>query len=300
MNALTYTWRHVHVTGSESPLAYNARARESSRASLLFREDRFSTNFPSLRTFPKKKKEQTIKLIRRPILNLIVDSIAFLFHKLRLWKFVENTKMKQGFVKMENFDRIFFFLIRNRKIQSNCQKTFKINLVKRANRYFFFSFLEMKISTANTKNSRVNTTWRRMDSRNTNELRRKIQRRDDASRRKLSQDRWCHLRCCLVQQRWKFTRPHWVPRDSKSNRRFRIGSLSTFPTRRLFANLLLLTPLLIHADFREPGHELFIESIGHRYGSYPPFSRFFDLRRHLRFLDPREWKQKLFKILLIW
>lgn len=116
MNALTHTWRHVHVTGSESPLAYNARARESSRASLLFREDRFSTNFPSLRTFPKKKKEQTIKLIRRPILNLIVDSIAFLFHKLRLWKFVENTKMKQGFVKMENFDRIFFFLIRNRKI----------------------------------------------------------------------------------------------------------------------------------------------------------------------------------------
>lgn len=165
---------------------------------------------------------------------------------------------------------------------------------------FFFSFLEMKISTANTKNSRVNTTWRRMDSRNTNELRRKIQRRDDASRRKLSQDRWCHLRCCLVQQSWKFTRPHWVPRDSKSNRRFRIGSLSTFPTRRLFANLLLLTPLLIHADFREPGHELFIESIGHRYGSYSPFSRFFDLRRHLRFLDPREWKQKLFKILLIW
>lgn len=77
------THLHVHVTGSESPLAYNARARESSRASLLFREDRFSTNFPSLRTtFPKKKKKE--KLIRRPIFNLIVDLIAFLFHKLRL------------------------------------------------------------------------------------------------------------------------------------------------------------------------------------------------------------------------
>lgn len=147
MNALTHTWRHVHVTGSESPLAYNARARESSRASLLFREDRFSTNFPSLRTFPKKKKEQTIKLIRRPILNLIVDSIAFLFHKLRLWKFVENTKMKQGFVKMENFDMIFFFNKESKnsssskfRNQSNCQRTFKINLVKCANRYFFFLF----------------------------------------------------------------------------------------------------------------------------------------------------------------
>lgn len=37
-----------------------------------------------------------------------------------------------------------------------------------------------------------------------------------------------------------------------------------FPMHRLFANLLL-SPLLIDADFRQPSHELFIESIGHRY-----------------------------------
>lgn len=92
-----------------------------------------------------------------------------------------------------------------------------------------------------------------MDSGNTNEFQRKIQRirrvettPADENYRKIDGV------TCLVQS----------SRDSKSSRRFRI-ELSTFPMHRLFANLLL-SPPLIDADFRQPGYELFIESIGHR------------------------------------
>lgn len=86
----------------------------------------------------------------------------------------------------------------------------------------------------------IPTTWW-MDSRNRNEFQRKIQRiRDDASRRKLSQDRWCHLRFCLVQH-GESSRDHCphIPRNriavSESS-----ASLSTFPMRRLFCKPIII------------------------------------------------------------
>lgn len=77
-------------------------------------------------------------------------------------------------------------------------------------------------------------------------------RRDDASRRKLSQDRWCHL------SRAKFTRLEIEPPfpNRAFHRRFRCTA---------FLQTYYYRPPLIDADFRQPGHELFIESIGHRY-----------------------------------
>lgn len=132
---------------------------------------------------------------------------------------------------MENFGLTFFliiekFIILERfvlKFRNSLRQTFKINqsksnssVVKR--RYFFYLKNGAKVSTANTKNSlcRVNTSWW-MDSGNTNEFQRKIQRirrvettPADENYRKIDGV------TCLVQS----------SRDSKSSRRFRI-ELST-------------------------------------------------------------------------
>lgn len=149
------------------------------------------------------------------------------------------------------------------------------------------------MSTANTKNSlcRVNTSWW-MDSGNTNEFQRKIQRirrvettPADENYRKIDGV------TCLVQS----------SRDSKSSRRFRI-ELSTFPMHRLFANLLLSPPP--HRRRFSPTGPWIIHRIDRPPIVLAPFSRLTILRDswasliRFRRRDPREGGEKL-KILLI-
>lgn len=94
-----------------------------------------------------------------------------------------------------------------------------------------------------------------MDSGNTNEFQRKIQRirrvettPADENYRKIDGV------TCLVQS----------SRDSKSSRRFRIELSTAVSDAPPFCKPIIIAPPLIDADFRQPGHELFIESIGHR------------------------------------